>query len=65
MSYPEEGSPMDPSEHESHNIPQATEHYAGDVIPFPKSGGKGPDPRATPIFTGRIKPNDPKVVPAY
>lgn len=56
---------MDPSEHESHNIPQATEHYAGDVIPFPKSGGKGPDPRATPIFTGRIKPNDPKVVPAY
>lgn len=33
--YPEEGTPQAPEEHEAHNIPTATEHYAGDVVNFP------------------------------
>lgn len=36
------GEPMDVDTHPARNKPDATQHYAGDVLPFPSS-------RATPI----------------
>lgn len=39
-SYDEmQGDAMDTEAHPSHNVPQATQHYAGDVIAFPQSLG--------------------------
>lgn len=32
------GTATDPEEHDAHNMPQATEHYAGDVIPLHPAG---------------------------
>lgn len=32
-----EGTPMDVEDHPAYNKPNATEHYAGDVIRFPMS----------------------------
>lgn len=29
------GSEMDPSDHPATSMPQATQHYAGDVVPMP------------------------------
>lgn len=28
------GDPMDPGDHPATNVPQATQHYAGDVVPM-------------------------------
>lgn len=28
------GTAMDPGDHPSHNVPQASQHYAGDVLPL-------------------------------
>lgn len=36
------GSPMDPSEHEVANVPQATEHYAGEVSNLPSIPNPAP-----------------------
>lgn len=32
------GSPMDPDQHEAHNMPTATQHYAGDIVPLHPPG---------------------------
>ncbi len=57
------GSPQDPGDHEAANVPQATQHYAGDVLPIPgeQSMGGGQDSRAVDYATGKTK--DPKVLP--
>lgn len=39
-SFPSQGTPMDVTDHSAHNIPTATQHYAGDVLPFPSSLSK-------------------------
>lgn len=31
------GSPIDPGDHPATNVPQATQHYAGEVVDFPIS----------------------------
>lgn len=31
------GDEQDPQDHPAHNVPQATQHYAGDVVQFPIS----------------------------
>jgi len=64
ISYDDmQGSPMDPSDHSASNTPQATQHYAGDVLPIPGelSMGSGQDSRAVDYATGKAK--DPKVLP--
>lgn len=57
------GSAMDPADHEASSMPQATQHYAGDVLPIPgeKSMGSGQDSRAVDYAIG--KKSDPKVLP--
>lgn len=49
------GSPMDPEDHPATNMPQATQHYAGDVISIPTapSGNAGPTTDATDYAIGR------------
>lgn len=32
------GDPMDPGDMASHNVPQATQHYAGDILPLHPPG---------------------------
>jgi len=54
------GEPMDVSTHPAHNVPNATQHYAGDVVDGP-SGGAGEDSRAVQYAVGNSK--DPKVLP--
>jgi hypothetical protein len=57
------GSPMDPGEHAATSVPQANQHYAGDVLPIPGelSMGPGQDSRAVDYALGKAK--DPKVLP--
>lgn len=57
------GSPMDPEDHPAHDVPAATQHYAGDVLPMPgeRSMGGGETSRAVDYATG--KSSDPKVKP--
>lgn len=57
------GDETDPQDHSAHNMPQATQHYAGDVLPMPgdKSMGGGHTPAAADYATGRA--TDPKVLP--
>jgi hypothetical protein len=57
------GTETDPSDHPATSMPNATQHYAGDVIPMPgeKSMGSGLDSRAVDYAIG--KKTDPKVVP--
>lgn len=57
------GTPMDPGDHPAHNKPQATQHYAGDVLPIngEQSMGSGQDSRAVDYALGKSK--DPKVIP--
>lgn len=43
------GSESDPSDHDSHNMPQASQHYAGDVLPI----GTDPYSRVSPSDLGR------------
>lgn len=61
------GSPSDPADHPATSMPQATQHYAGDVLPMPgersmgsSSSIAGVDPNAVPYSTGQKK--DPKVL---
>jgi hypothetical protein len=42
MSYPDQGEPMDVKDHPSYNVPQATEHYAGDTLPTVPSPSLAP-----------------------
>lgn len=55
------GEPMDVDTHPAQSMPQATEHYAGDVLPMPgdRSMGSGETSRAVDYATGKAK--DPKV----
>lgn len=57
------GEPMDVDTHPAHNVPQATQHYAGDVLPMAgeRSMGGGEDSRAADYAVGKAK--DPKVLP--
>lgn len=57
------GGEQDPSGHDSTNMPQASHHYAGDVLPIPgdQSMGPGQDSRAADYALGKKK--DPKVLP--
>lgn len=57
------GDPQDPSDHPAANMPQATQHYAGDVLPMPgeRSMGAGATTQAVDYATGKAK--DPKVLP--
>jgi hypothetical protein len=57
------GKPQDPGDHPAHNVPQATQHYAGDVLPIKGelSMGPGQDSRAAEYAVG--KKSDPKVIP--
>jgi len=52
--------PMKQEDHDSHNMPDASEHYAGDVMDGPL-GGIGQDSRAVEYALGQKK--DPKVIP--
>lgn len=54
---------MSQDDHPSHNIPDATEQYAGDVLPIAGelSMGAGQDSRAVDYALG--KKTDPKVTP--
>lgn len=56
------GSEMNPTDHPAHDIPDATQHYAGDVLPIPgeRSMGRGETSSAAPYATGASK--DPKVL---
>lgn len=58
-----QGDPMDPGDHPSTNMPQASQHYAGDVLPMPgdRSMGGGHTPAAADYATGRT--TDPKILP--
>lgn len=55
--------PMAQEDHPAHNIPAATEQYAGDVLPIPgeQSMGSGMDSRAVDYAIG--KKTDPKITP--
>lgn len=63
-----QGDPMDPGDHPNTNMPQATQHFAGDVLPIageksmggPYSKMGGVDPNAAGMATG--KQSDPKVL---
>lgn len=35
------GTEQDPADHPATNMPQATQHYAGDVLPLPVNMGAG------------------------
>lgn len=61
VSYDSPGSPMDPEDHPAHNVPQATQHYAGDVLPMPgdRSMGSGETYGAEAYALGQK--TDPKV----
>lgn len=52
------GEPMDVDTHPARSMPDATEHYAGDVMDGPL-GGTGQDSRAVDYALGKAK--DPKV----
>lgn len=54
---------MSQDDHPIHNIPDATEQYAGDVLPMAGelSMGSGQDSRAVDYAIG--KKTDPKIVP--
>lgn len=54
---------MSQDDHPAHNIPDATEQYAGDVLPIPgeQSMGSGPTSDAADYAVG--KKTDPKVLP--
>ena len=54
------GTPMDPIDHPARSMPQATQHYAGDIMDGPL-GGTGQDSRAVEYALGQKK--DPKVLP--
>ena len=57
------GSQSDPADHPATSMPQASQHYAGDVLPIPGelSMGPGQDSRAVDYALGKAK--DPKVLP--
>ncbi len=57
------GQEQDPADHPAHSVPQATQHYAGDVLPIAgeRSMGKGLDSQAADYATGNK--SDPKVIP--
>lgn len=57
------GSPSDPADHPATSMPQATQHYAGDVLPMAgeQSMGSGPTTQAADYAVG--KKSDPKVLP--
>lgn len=54
---------MKQDDHPAHDMPDATEQYAGDVLPIDgdRSMGSGPDSRAVDYALG--KKTDPKVTP--
>lgn len=56
-----QGDPMDPGDHPATQMPQATQHYAGDVLPMPgeRSMGSGATSSSVDYATG--KATDPKV----
>lgn len=56
-----QGTPMDPMDHPAYDKPDATVHYAGDVLPMPgeKSMGAGQTSSSVDYATGKKK--DPKV----
>lgn len=56
------GSASDPADHPATDMPQATQHYAGDVLPIPgdRSMGTGQTGSAATYATG--KERDPKVL---
>lgn len=55
------GSELDVDTHPSRNMPQATEHYAGDVVELPATGRGGGHQIDAPAYaTGAAK--DPKVL---
>lgn len=57
------GTAMDPEDHDATDVPTATKHYAGDVLPMPgdRSMGSGNTSTAVDYATG--KASDPKVLP--
>jgi hypothetical protein len=56
------GTPMDVEDHSAYNKPDASQHYAGDVLPIPgeRSMGSGPTSQAAGYAVGKDK--DPKVL---
>lgn len=55
------GDATDPADHPATNMPQATQHYAGDVISLPATGNGGGHQIEAPAYaTG--KQTDPKVL---
>ena len=56
-----QGDPTDSQDHVATNMPQANQHYAGDVITLPILGqaNTGPTPNSAPYAVG--KETDPKV----
>lgn len=57
------GDATDPGDMAVSNVPRATQHYAGDVLPMPgeRSMGSGNTSTAVDYATG--KATDPKVLP--
>lgn len=55
-----QGAAQDVQDHPAYNKPDATQHYAGDVIPLSNVANDNYDPRATDYALG--KKTDPKVV---
>lgn len=60
------GEPMNPVDHPSYNIPQATQHYAGDVIPLHPPGTFSSNTQSGDVINGMAKAlgvkNPPNVI---
>lgn len=55
------GSPMDPHNHPATDVPQATQHYAGDVLPMPGEKSMGAGNTGDSIDYALGKKSNPKV----
>lgn len=51
--YPPEGSAMDVKDHPSNTVPDATQHFAGEVLPMPGAGGSGHTNQASDYALGK------------
>lgn len=56
------GDEQDPGDHPAHNVPQASQHYAGDVLPMPGESSMGPGPTPKSADYGWGNKESPNVV---
>jgi hypothetical protein len=58
------GEETNPQDHPAHNVPQATQHYAGDVLPLPINPGPtaGPTPQSADYAWGNKSSDNVKSI---